>query len=97
SVRVDGPAVALEPVPGVLVETLAPEVALRLSFLRELAPDRCPGRDARVVVAGLEERVEAAHPVPADQRVLERELEAVADRQRPGDVRRRVHDHEALR
>src|SRR5262249_51835741 len=34
--------------------------------------------------------------VPADKRVLERELQAVADRQRAGDVRRRVHDDERL-
>ena len=92
----DRPAVALEPLPGVGLEALAAEVALGLALLRELAPDRGPGGDAGVVVAGLEERVEAAHPVPADERVLERELQAMADRERAGDVRRRVHHHEAL-
>ncbi len=49
-----------------------------------------------MVVAGLEERVAAAHPVVADERVLEGELQAVADRQRAGDVRRRMHDDERL-
>ena len=61
----------------VRVERLAAELALgssppaRASF--SIAALR---RDAGVVVAGLEERVEAAHPVPADERVLERELQA---------------------
>ena len=92
----DRAAVALEPVLDVGVEAVAAQVALAPALLRERAADRRPGRDARVVVAGLEERVEAAHPVPADERVLERELQAVADRQRAGDVRRRVHDDERL-
>ena len=92
----DRAAVALEPLLDVGVEALAAEVALAPTLLRERAADRRPGRDAGVVVAGLEERVEAAHPVPADERVLERELQAVADRQGAGDVRRRVHDDERL-
>ena len=49
-----------------------------------------------MVVPGLEERVEAARPVVADEGVLERELKAVADRQGAGDVGRRVHDDERL-
>jgi hypothetical protein len=76
--------------------TYASKPALGLPLLRERPPDRRPRGDPGVVVAGLEERVEAAHPVPADERVLERELQAVADRQRAGDVRRRVHDDERL-
>ena len=92
----DRAAVALEPLLDVGVEAVAAEVALAPTLLRERAADRSPGRDARMVVAGLEKRVEAAHPVPADERVLERELQAVADRQRAGDVRRRVHDDERL-
>ena len=94
--RHDRPAVAGEPVLDVRVEALAPEIALALPLLRECPPDRRPGRDPRVVVAGLEERVEPAHPVPAHERVLERELEHVADGQRARDVRRRVHDDERL-
>ena len=89
-------AVLLEPALRVLVEALAAEVALRLPLLGQLAADGGPGRDAAVVVAGLEERVEAPHPVVADERILERKLEAVADRQRARDVRRRVHDDERL-
>ena len=67
-------AVALEPLLRIGLEALPAQVALGLPFLRQLAADRRPGRDACVVVAWLEERVEAAHPVPADERVLEREL-----------------------
>ena len=94
--RHDRPAVACEPVLDVRVEALASEIALALPFLRECPPDRRPGRDPGMVVAGLEQRVEPAHPVPAHERVLERELEHVADRQRAGDVRRRMHDDECL-
>jgi hypothetical protein len=92
----DRAAVALEPLLDIGVEAVAAEVALAAPLLRERAADRRPRGDAGVVVAGLEERVEAPHPVPAHERVLERELEAVADRQRAGDVRRRVHDDERL-
>ncbi len=92
----DRAAVPLEPLLDVRVEAVAAEVALAAALLGERPADRRPRRDAGVVVAGLEERVEAAHPVPAHERVLERELEAVADRQRAGDVRRRVHDDERL-
>ena len=77
----DGAAVALEPLLDVGVEAFTAQVALAASLLRERAPDRGPRRDAGVVVARLEQRVEPAHPVPADERVLERELQAVADRQ----------------
>ena len=94
--RHDRPAVAGEPVLDVRVEALPPEVALASPLLRERPPDRRPRRDPRVVVAGLEERVEPAHAVPAHERVLERELEDVADGQRARDVRRRVHDDEGL-
>ena len=90
------PPYSLEPALRVLVEAFAAEVALRLALLGERAADRGPGRDPAVVVARLKERVEAAHPVVADERVLERELEAVADRQRAGDVRRGMHDDECL-
>ena len=89
-------AVLLEPALRVLVEPLAAQIALRLPLLGQLAADRGPGREPAVVVPGLEERVEAARPVVADEGVLERELKAVADRQGAGDVGRRVHDHERL-
>jgi hypothetical protein len=49
-----------------------------------------------MVEAGLPERVEAAHPVPAGQDVLQRVVEGMAHVQRAGDVRRRDHDAEGL-
>ena len=92
----DRPAVALEPPRDVFVESFAAEIALRLSFFRELATDGRPRRDARVVVARLEQRVEAAHPVVTAERILERELQRVPERQRAGNIRRRMHDDERL-
>jgi hypothetical protein len=53
--------------------------------------------DAGVVGAGLPQRVEAAHPVPADQDVLQRVVEGVAHVQRAGHVGRRDHDRERSR
>ena len=49
-----------------------------------------------MVGAHLPQRVEAAHAVVADQRVLQRVLEGVAHVQRAGHVRRRQHDRVGL-
>jgi hypothetical protein len=49
-----------------------------------------------VVVARLEEDVLPLHPLPADQRVREGELECVTHVQLAGDVWRRVGDDKAL-
>ena len=62
--------------------------------LRERLLDDVLRRDARVVVARLPERVEAAHAVPADEHVLQGAVQRVADVQPAGDVRRRHADHE---
>src|SRR6266545_2197048 len=56
--------------------------------------DRVLGRDACVVVAGEEDGVEAAHAVPAHERVRKCELERVSGVERARDVWRRVRDHE---
>jgi hypothetical protein len=48
-----------------------------------------------VVVAGLEEHVEALHALRAHDRVGERELERVAEVEIAGHVRRRMRDREA--
>src|SRR6476659_7929523 len=53
-------------------------------------------RDPGVVVAGLEQHVEALHAARPDDRVGERELERVAEMEVAGHVRRRVRDREAL-
>ena len=84
----------LEPLPRALDERLAPDVVARQPLLRELLLDDVLGRDARVVVPGLPERVEAAHPVPADEDVLERAVQGVAQVEPARDVRRRDADHE---
>jgi hypothetical protein len=90
----DRPPVAAQPVPDVRLERLAAELAARRAFPLEVLLDGGLRGDARVVVAGLEERVEPAHAVPADERVRERQLERVPHVQLAGHVRRRVRDHE---
>ncbi len=50
------------------------------------------GGDAGVVGAGHPQRLVALHPVVADQDVLQRVVERVAEVQRGGDVRRRDDD-----
>ena len=49
-----------------------------------------------MVVPGLPERPVAAHPVPADEHVLDRAVQRVAEVQVAGDVRRRHADDVAL-
>ena len=80
----------------VCIESFAPEILLCLSLFRELASDRGPRRGPGVVVAGLKERVEATHAMKAAKPILERELQRVAERQRPRDVGRWVHHDERL-
>ena len=92
----DRPAGLLEVAPDPLDERLAAELLARRPLLRELLLDDVLGRDAGVVVARLPERVEAAHPVPADQDVLERAVQGMAHVQRTGHVRRRHADDERL-
>jgi hypothetical protein len=78
--------------PDALDEGLAPQVFLGLALLLELPLDHVLGRDARVVGAGHPERVVAVHPLVADQDVLQRVVERVAQMKRAGDVRRRDDD-----
>ena len=75
---------------------LAADLLPRRALGDQLLLDHVLGRDAGVVVAGLPERVEAAHAVPADQAVLHRAVERVAHVELAGDVRRRHADHERL-
>ena len=65
--------------------------------MRELLLHDRLGCDARVVGAQDPERVAPAHPVEADQRVLDRPVERVAHVQRAGDVGRRDRDRVVLR
>ena len=61
------------------------------SVKQPLLDDRLGG-DPGVVGAGHPEGVEPLHPPPADQDVLDRVVQRMAQVQRPGDVRRRDDD-----
>src|SRR5438093_1024794 len=89
-------AVLSQPLPDELDEGLAAEILAGLALLREMLLDRVPRRDAGVVEAGLEERVEALHPTHANDRVGEGQLQCVAHMKVARHVRRRVSDYEAL-
>ena len=89
--------VVVEPAPRPLEERVAADLLPRRPLGDQLLLDDVLRRDAGVVVAGLPERVEAAHPVPADQHVLDRAVERVAHVQLAGHVRRRHADHERSR
>ena len=86
----DLPAVLVEPLPDTLLEPLAAELLPRGALEHELLLDHVLGRDPRMVVAGLEERVEALHPLHPDDGVADRELQGVPRVELAGDVRRRV-------
>ena len=64
----------------------------RSALLRELLLDDVLRRDPGVVVPRLPERVEAAHPVPADEHVLDRAVQRVPHVELAGHVRRRHAD-----
>src|SRR5262249_55702258 len=83
-------AVLVEPLPHALDERLAAELLPGGPLLEQHLLDDVLRRDPGVVVAGLEEGVEAGHALPADHRVADRELEGVADVELARDVRRRV-------
>ena len=81
------------PGPDSLDQGLAAQVVPGLLlFLEQPLLDDGLGGDAGVVGAGHPEDVVALHPPPADQDVLQRVVERVAQVQRAGDVRRRDHD-----
>src|ERR1700741_3990236 len=88
----DGAARLLLPLPDPGDEGLPPEVLLGLALLLELPLDHVLRRDARVVGARHPERVVAVHPLVADQDVLERVVERVAEVERAGHVGRRDDD-----
>jgi hypothetical protein len=92
----DHAAVLLEPCPGALDELLASEVVARQPFPGQVLLDDVLRRDAGVVVPGLPDRVEAAHPMPADEEILDRRVERVTHVEVPRHVRRRDADHERL-
>ena len=81
------------PFPNTVQEFLAAEVAAGYAFFGQLALDHHLRCNARMVHAGLPQRILAGHPVIADQHVLQRECQRVAHVQAAGDIRRRHHDH----
>ena len=85
----DAGFVLVLPGPDALDEGLAADVvAGLLFFFEEPLLDDGLGGDAGVVGAGHPEGVVALHPAPADQDVLERVVEGVAEVEGAGDVRR---------
>ncbi len=92
----DRAARLLEVAPHPLDEGLPSDLLAGRALADELLLDHVLRRDPGVVVAGLPERVEAAHAVPADEHVLERAVERVAHVERARHVGRRDADHERL-
>src|ERR1051325_3714154 len=84
--------VLLLPLPHALDEFVIAELETGDALLRQLAPDHPLRGDAGVIGAGKPERVEAGHPLPADEDVLQRVDERVADVQPAGDVGGRNDD-----
>ena len=94
----DHAAVLAEPLPHALDERVAADLLARGALRAQLLLDDGLRRDAGVVEARLPERVEAAHPVPADERVLDRRaVQGVAHVERAGHVRRRDRDRRTPR
>lgn len=80
------------PLPDALDERLAAEVVAGLALLGELALDDVLGGDARVVHAGLPQRLVALHALAAGEGVDQRVLEGVPQVEGAGDVGRRDDD-----
>jgi hypothetical protein len=92
----DRAARLLLPPPYSAHELLTPEIRLALPFGGQLTLHHHLRGDAGVVGAGLPERIESIHPLHADHHVLQGVVEAVADVQRAGDIRRRNDDRVRL-
>ena len=93
----DGAAIFALPFPDLFKEFLAAHLAAAfIAFRRQHLLDLQLRRDARMVLPRLPQRVEAAHPVPAHEDVLQRVVEGVPHMQRAGHVGRRDHDGEGL-
>ena len=88
---------SLLPLPDALDELFAAEIVPAFLFFFQQPPldDRLRG-DAGMIGAGHPQRVEALHPLEADQDVLQRVVQRVAQMQRAGDVRRRDDDRIGL-
>src|SRR3546814_5292169 len=87
----------LLPLPHLLDEILAAVVGALVLPLLELALDDHLRRDAGMIGADDPQSILAAQALVADEHVLQRVVERMADVERAGDVRRRVDDREGLR
>src|SRR5439155_12514001 len=92
----DRPAGLLFPLPHAPQELFATDLLPRLALLRQLALHHVLGRDAGVVGAGEPQGSVPLHTAAANDRVLDRVVEAVPHVEDPGDVRRRKDDAERL-
>ena len=91
----DALLVLILPLPDAFHQFLAAEVVACLAFLLADAPfHHGLGGDAGVVGAGDPQGVEALHAAPADEEILQRVVESVAEVQGAGDVGRRDDDGE---
>ena len=88
----DGAARLLFPRPDMRQEFLAAHVAAGFALFGEFTLDHHLRGDARMIGAGLPERVEAAHAVPADQHILQRVVEGMAHMQNARNIGRWDHD-----
>ena len=84
--------ILLLPKPGVLEEGLTTHLPAIQPALLQVTLHHHLRRDARVVGAGQPECLKPAHPLPADQHILNRVRERVPHVQRPSHIRRRDHD-----
>ena len=89
-------AVMLLPVPNALQELFAAEIKSGQPLLAELGLHLDLRGNAGVVNARQPERTVSAHALPADEHVLNRFIERVAEMELAGDVRGRDHDGERL-
>src|SRR5678815_2872838 len=92
----DARVMVLFPFPRFGEELLARHVAALFPFFEERVLDHFLCGNAGVIGPGNPERVETVHPLPADELVLHRVAQDVADVQHAGDVGRRKRDDERL-
>ena len=92
----DRSAVLLLPVPDLLQELLAADLALVDTLILQRVRHAHLGRDRGVVGPGNPQRLVSLHPSPADQDILQGLVEGVAHVQLPCNIGRRNHDRERL-
>ena len=89
----DAGFVGVLPLPDAVHQAVAAQlVPAQFFFGQQAALDHGLGGDAGMVGARQPKRLESLHPLPADEDVLERVVQGVAQVQGPGHVRRRNDD-----